>query len=117
MERDFAAEVFGTLHAGRVRARSLDAIARQLRAPRRSVEEAITELRRRGVPIASATTPPAGLYLPASADELAASNRSLHGRLREQYRTLRAQRLAERQLRLQEQHPPTLWIDTPEGLR
>lgn len=82
-------------------------IALDLGASRRDVEQAIQQLRLEGNPICSGA---AGVRLARTADELAASNRSLHHRLREQYRTLRAQRRAEAQLRARENRDLTLGL-------
>lgn len=79
-------------------------LAAMLGLPVRAVQEAIQALRLAGEPICSGD---AGVWLARDADELAASNRRLHHRLREQYRTLRAQRRAE--ARLRERRELTLW--------
>lgn len=80
-------------------------LAQRLGVPVREVQEAIQRLRVGGEPICSGD---AGVWLARDADELAASNRRLHHRLREQYRTLRAQRRAEVKLRLRDQRAEQL---------
>lgn len=79
-------------------------LASALGLPVRAVQEAIQSLRLAGEPICSGD---GGVWLAASADELAASNRRLHHRLVSQYASLRAQRRAERRMRASEDL--TLW--------
>lgn len=73
---------------------------------RREVEQAVQQLRLADNPIATGQR---GVRLAHTADELAESYRSLHHRLREQYRTLRAQRRAEAALRTREAGDLTFW--------
>lgn len=82
-------------------------LAAYLEVSRRDVEQAVQSLRLAGNPIATGQD---GVRLARTADELAESNRSLHHRLREQYRTLRAQRRAEAQLRARESAELTLGL-------
>lgn len=79
-------------------------LARTLGVPVREVQQSLQQLRVAGEPICSGDQ---GVWLARTADELAESNRRLHHRLREQYRTLRAQRRAE--ARLREHRDLTLW--------
>lgn len=64
--------------------------------PRRTVEKAIEDARRR---VGICTDPAKGVWYPNDPEELAASNRALRRRLQSQYRTLRAQQNAERRMR------------------
>lgn len=79
-------------------------LAYALGVPVREVQQSLQRLRVAGEPICSGDR---GVWLARDADELAASNRRLHHRLAEQYRTLRAQRRAE--ARLRDQLELTLW--------
>ena len=78
---------------------TIDDLRRALDLPRRVVESGLQELRLAENPIATGQR---GVWLAQTADELAASNRSLRHRLVEQYRTLKAQQAAERTLRTRE---------------
>lgn len=86
--------------------RPLNDIALETGLSRRDVEQAIHELRLGGAPIC---TGPAGAWIAQSAAELAASNATLHHRLRAQYQTLRAQKRTEAMMRDAETRPLTLF--------
>lgn len=85
---------------------TIDELATHLDVSRREIEKAVQELRLAGNPIWSG---PAGVRMAATADELRESNERLHGRLREQYRTLRASQLTERRMRAAPVVELTLW--------
>jgi biotin operon repressor len=85
-----AQAVLARLGWGHDHARSLSAIAEQMKAPRRAVELAVHALRLDGFPVCSDGS---GVWLGDRAD-LAATIASLQRRLRQQYLTLRALRRA-----------------------
>jgi hypothetical protein len=94
------------LPVGRAHAVTQAAIARRDRISIREVQETLQRLRLEGEPICSGSE---GVWLAETAQELADSNAALHARLRSQYRTLRAQRAAERRLRLAPATQAGLW--------
>lgn len=83
-------------------------LARLLGVSERDVRSMVQQARVEGYPIASG---PDGFSLAATSEELALSNRRLRHRLKEQYRTLRAQQIAERRMRVQESKPLAFFTD------
>lgn len=99
---DFATQaVLARLGRGADQARSLSAIAEQLNAPRREVEQAVQSLRVSGFAVCSGST---GVWLGDRAD-LDSTIASLQRRLAQQYVTLRALRATARRMAGTQQLP------------
>jgi thiamine pyrophosphate-dependent acetolactate synthase large subunit-like protein len=81
---------------GRDRARTLSALAEQMRVSRRVIEAAVEAARREGAPICSDGS---GLWLAQTAEEVRECADRLNRRLVTQYRTVRAMRQTAQRMR------------------
>lgn len=102
VQSDFATQaVLARLGRGADQARSLAAIAEQLNAPRREVEQAVQSLRVSGFAVCSGSE---GVWIGDSAD-IAATLHSLRGRMVSQYQTYLALRKTLRRMEVTQQLP------------
>lgn len=93
------------LGRGRDRAEPLGSLQERLGAPRRALEAAVQDLRLRGQPVASG---PDGVWL-GDTEDVAATLRSLRGRMVAQYQTYLALRKTLRAMRTDAVEQPSLW--------
>lgn len=94
------------LPLGRDHAITYGELAERLNIPRRSVEEAIRQMRLSGYPIITGSE---GVWLSDDADEVFAAAQALSRRLVTQYRTVRAIRATARRMRVRECAQEELW--------
>ena len=100
MTRDYPSAVLANLRRGKDGARSLSELAEGMNVPRRTLEKAVQELRRRGHPVASGRE---GVWIAENYRDLDATFQSLRHRVVEQSRTAWKVRATMRRLRTAEE--------------
>ena len=106
----FADRLHGALLRGRDNARPISAFAEDFEVPRRVIESALQDLRRREYPVCSGSE---GVWIAESAHDLDGTLGNLRSRLREQYATYAAVKRVQGRLRAVEDRGEVeqLWLD------
>lgn len=107
---DYAPLLFANLKRGRDGAQSLSALSEGMGVARRSLEQAVQDLRRREYPVCSGSE---GVWIAETAADLDGTLGNLRSRLRQQYATYAAVKRVQGRLRAIEDRGEVeqLWLD------